>query len=157
MIFLGPKGGCASSRLDHGLKVELDPYIKGTKRQFFLHCFTIFWKIFQVFRAVNLNFPSFFAGARAWARVTGPGPGPGPAKKDGKCFFLFSTGFSSRMGPQKANIHRFLKYFPACFPNIWPLAGPNIAKKDGPLRKLARGDRQSHFGTFNFWVKPGFY
>ena len=40
-IFLGPqfsdfrpKGGCASSRLDHGLKVELDPYIKNPKRIF---------------------------------------------------------------------------------------------------------------------------
>ena len=27
------RGGRASSRLDHGLKVELDPYIKGPKRQ----------------------------------------------------------------------------------------------------------------------------
>ena len=37
---------------------------------------------FRGFRAVYSNFPSFFAGARAWAR------GPGPAKKDGKlCFF----------------------------------------------------------------------
>ena len=36
--------------------------------------------------------------------------------------------------------------------NIWPLAGPNIAKKGGPLRKFARGHRQTHFGTFNFWV-----
>ena len=24
----------------------------------------------------------------------------------------------------------------------------------GPLQKLARGDRQTHFGTFNFWIKP---
>ena len=29
--------------------------------------------------------------------------------------------------------------------------GPNIAKKGGPLRKMAWGDRQTHFGTFNFW------
>ena len=81
------RGGCASSRLDHGLKVWLDPYIKGTK---------------------------------------------------------------------KATIHRFFAIFSAVFPNIWPLAGPNIAKKGGPLQKLARVDRQTHFGTFNFWLKPGF-
>ena len=42
------------------------------------------------------------------------------------------------------------------FPYIWPLAGPNIAKKGGPLRKLARVHRQTHFGTFNFWIRPGF-
>ena len=38
---------------------------------------------------------------------------------------------------------------------MWPLAGPNIAKKGWPLQKLARVDRQTHFGTFNFWFKPG--
>ena len=59
--------------------------------------------------------------------------------------------------PKKANFHRFFYIFSAVFPNIWPLAGPNIAKKGGPLQKLARGDRQTHFGTFNFWLKPGFY
>ena len=31
----------------------------------------------------------------------------------------------------------------------------NIAKKGGSLRK-SRGDRQTHFGTFDFWVEPGF-
>ena len=46
-------------------------------------------------------------------------------------------------------------FFPAVFPYIWPLAGPNIEKKVGPLQKLARGDRQTHFGTFNFWIKRG--
>ena len=59
-------------------------------------------------------------------------------------------------GPKKANIHRLFNIFPAVFPNIWPLAGPNIAKKGWPLRELARVDRQTHFGTFNFWLKPGF-
>ena len=39
---------------------------------------------------------------------------------------------------------------------MWPLAEPNIAKKGGPLRTMARGDRQTHFGTFNFWAKPLF-
>ena len=57
---------------------------------------------------------------------------------------------------KKAKIHRFFAIFSAFFPNIWPLAGPNIAKKGWPLQKLVRGDRQIHFGTFNFWVKPGF-
>ena len=42
---------------------------------------------FTIFAAANLNFPSFFAGARAWAQGPGPGLGPGPAKKDGKCVF----------------------------------------------------------------------
>ena len=58
--------------------------------------------------------------------------------------------------PKKSKINRFLNIFSAFFPNIWPLAGPNIAKKGGPLQKLARGDRQTHFETFNFWAKPGF-
>ena len=59
--------------------------------------------------------------------------------------------------PQKKPIfHRFFAIFSTFFPNIWPLAGPNIAKKGGPLQKLARGDRQTHFGTFDFWLKPGF-
>ena len=59
-------------------------------------------------------------------------------------------------GPQKRKICRFFNIFSALFPNIWPLAGPNIAKKGEPLQKLARVDRQTHFGTFNFWIKPGF-
>ena len=49
------------------------------------------------------------------------------------------------------------------FSYIWPLAGPNIAKMGlgrcetgGCASPTARGDRQTHFGTFNFWVKPGF-
>ena len=50
----------------------------------------------------------------------------------------------------------FFIIFRHVFPNIWPLAEPNIAKKGGPLQKLARVDRQTHFGTFNFWLKPGF-
>ena len=47
--------------------------------------------------------------------------------------------------------------FSAFFPNIWPLAGPNIEKRKGSLQKMARGDRQTHFGTFNFWVKLFLY
>ena len=29
----------------------------------------------------------------------------------------------------------------------------DIAKKGRPLRELTRGDRETYFGTFNFWVK----
>ena len=47
-------------------------------------------------------------------------------------------------------------FFSIVVPYIWPLAGPNIAKKGWPLQTLARDDRQTHFGTFDFWVKPGF-
>ena len=47
--------------------------------------------------------------------------------------------------------------FSTAFPYIWPLAGPNIEKKGGPLPKTARVHRQTHFGTFNFWIKPGFW
>ena len=50
-----------------------DPYIKGPKRQFFLHFLTIF-------SAAHLDFPSFFAGARAWAR--------GPRRRMENVFFL---------------------------------------------------------------------
>ena len=39
--------------------------------------------------------------------------------------------------------------FSVCFPNIWPLAGPNIAKKGGPLQKLARGNQPQR-------LKPAF-
>ena len=46
--------------------------------------------------------------------------------------------------------------FSTFFQYIWPLAGPNIARKGWPLQKLARDDRQTHFGTFNFWTKPLF-
>ena len=42
--------------------------------------------------------------------------------------------------------------FSAVSSNIWPLAPPTIAKRVGPLQKLARGDRQTHFVTFYFWV-----
>ena len=47
------------------------------------------------------------------------------------------------------------QFFFAFSLNIWPLTGPNIAKKGWPLQKMARVDQQTHFGTFNFWVKPG--
>ena len=59
-------------------------------------------------------------------------------------------------GPKRQFFLHFFTIFSAVFPNIWPLAGPNIAKKGGPLQKLARVDRQTHFGTFNFWLQPGF-
>ena len=65
-----------------------------------------------------------------------------------------------RVGQKKAPKRQFFidfLYFFDFFPNIWPLAGPNIGKKDGSLQKLARVDRQTHFGTFNFWIKPGFW
>ena len=51
---------------------------------------------------------------------------------------------------------QFFDYFLAVFLYIWPRAGPNIAKKEGSLQKLARDDRQTHFGAFNFWLKPRF-
>ena len=93
------RGGCASSRLDHGLKVELDPYIKGPKRQLFPSFVCDF---FAGFRAVYLNFPSFFAGPGPGpGGGPGPGQGPGPAKEDGKCFF-FQHGFFKPYGPKKA-------------------------------------------------------
>ena len=60
-------------------------------------------------------------------------------------------------GPKKAIFPPFFTIFSAFFPNIWPLAGPNIAKKGWPLQALARVDRQTHFGTFDFWSKPGFW
>ena len=53
----------------------------------------------------------------------------------------------------KSPKRQFLDYFFALFLDIWPLAGPNIEKREGPLQKLARGDRQTHFGTFGFWEK----
>ena len=40
------RGGCASSRLDHGLKVELDPYIKGPKKTIFPSFFYYFFVVF---------------------------------------------------------------------------------------------------------------
>ena len=66
---------------------------------------------------------------------------------------LLTFGNDKVQKAQKGKIDRFY-YFLYFFPNIWPLAGPNIKKKGRPFRKLARGDRQTHFGTFNFQVKP---
>ena len=51
---------------------------------------------------------------------------------------------------------QFFDYFLVVFPYIWPLAGPNIAKKGWPLPKTARVHRQTHLGTLNFWAKPLF-
>ena len=88
-----------------------NPYIKGPKRQFFLHVFTIFSRITQFefsgffeffegfvwfcasFRAVYLNFPSFFAGPGPGPGGTGPGPGPGACEEGWKMFFFFRHGF----------------------------------------------------------------
>ena len=62
-------------------------------------------------------------------------------------------------GPKKATFAYLLSFFPY----IWPLAGPNIAKKIGAVAKTGgaastttRGDRQTHFDTFfvgnaQFW------
>ena len=47
-----------------------------------------------------------------------------------------------------------LIYFLTFFQHSWPLAGPDIARKGGQLLKMTRRDRQTHFGTFDFWVKP---
>ena len=66
--------------------------------------------------------------------------------------FVLVTRVTSPKGA-KTRIFLILSAF---FPYTWPLAGPNIARKGGPLQKLARGDRQTHFGTFNFWAKPLF-
>ena len=41
-------------------------------------------------------------------------------------------------------------YFLTIFLYIWPLAGPNSAKKGGAVAKWARDELQAHFGTFDF-------
>ena len=60
-------------------------------------------------------------------------------------------GHPDRKGAKSYFFRVFLYCFFGLFKTVWPLALPNIAKKGGPLQKLARGDRQTHFGTFNFW------
>ena len=85
-FFVEPPGGCASSRLDHGLKVELGSLYKRPKKAIFL---SFFHDFFAGLRAVNSNFPSFFAG---------PGPGPGADRAQARAqglrrrmdFFLFT-------------------------------------------------------------------
>ena len=55
---------------------------------------SFFYDFFAGFRAVNLNFPSFFAGPGPGPGGTMPGPGPGACKEGWKMFFLwFQTGF----------------------------------------------------------------
>ena len=66
----------------------------------------------------------------------------------------FEISYKKR--PKKDKNPSIFAIFSAFFPYIWPLAGPNIWKKGGPLQALARVDRQTHFGTFDFWIKPGF-
>ena len=92
-----------------------------------------------------------------------PGLGPGDrarawagACEEGWKMFFFSARVFQVVWAQKGKNPSFFCYFFGRFPYIWPLAGPNIAKKGGPLQKLARVDRQTHFGAFNFWLKPGF-
>ena len=84
---------------------------------------------------VYLNFPSFVAGARGLQR----------RMEIGRVFF--KTGFQA--GDQSQKAKTLIVYIFGLFPSyIWPLAGPNIAKKDGPLRELARGGSANPFWDF---------
>ena len=106
--------------------------------------FTIFSRIFRIFRAAHFNFPSFFAGARAWAQGTGPGPGPGPAKKDGKCFFFSARVFSSRM---VRDFDTFLLFFYIFLP-FFHIFGP---WRGQILRKRVGNPFWNFLELFGFW------
>ena len=94
------KGGCASSRLDHGLQFyviregcassrlinELSDCVHGPKRQTSID----FLKFRGYFLAAVLNFPFFFSQAL--------GPGPGGPAIFGRSF-EFSIFFSQALGP----------------------------------------------------------
>ena len=55
-------------------------------------------------------------------------------------FFFFQLGFFKPCEPKKGkNPSIFLNIFSAFFPNIWPLAGPNIAKKEAAIVEKAPG------------------
>ena len=45
----------------------------------------------------------------------------------------FETRIFLILAQKNAKINRFFAIFSAFFPNIWPLAGPNIAEKGWPL------------------------
>ena len=72
------------------------------------------------------------------------------------CRPLVAAGIPIEKAKKRQQSIDFFAIFSALFLNIWPLAGPNIEKRVGSLQALARVDRQTHFGTFNFWIKPGF-
>ena len=56
-------------------------------------------------------------------------------------------------GSKNAKIHRFFAIFFRPFSKYLAPSGAKYCEKGGPLQKLARVDRQTHFETFNFWVK----
>ena len=78
-------------------------------------------RIFNICSPVYLDFPSFFAGTRAWARGPGPGLGPGPAKKDGKCVFFFQTGLRA-VGSLCKGLKKTI--FRSFFDIFWPAGRP---------------------------------
>ena len=82
-------------------------------------CPSFFYDLFDDFLAVYLNFPSFFAGARAWAAA---------CEKGWKMFFL-----SARV-------------FQAVFSYTWPLARPNIREKGAAIVEKASGRVWNDFG-----------
>ena len=59
-----------------------------------------------------------------------------------------SLGIPYIKSPKKAKIHRFFKYVFDLFPNIWPLAGPNIAKKGLAVTKIGEGGSTNPFWDF---------
>ena len=71
-------------------------------------------------------------------------------------FFFFQHGFFKPYGPKKAIFPSFFHDFFGLFSKYLAASAAKYRKKGGPLQKLARGDRQTHFGTFNFWFKTGF-
>ena len=92
-------------------------------------------------------------GPATRARAQGPGPGPWARARDlrrrtNNVFCCCKRVFKPLSSPKRLKPH--FSFHISHFLNIWPLAGPNIAKRGGPLQKLARADRQTHFGTFNF-------
>ena len=67
-----------------------------------------------------------------------------PADLSNSAHILFSIILAESEIPAESEILTIFCYFLVVFPYIWPLAGPNIAKKSGkPILEL--------FGFFGFW------
>ena len=69
---------------------------------------------------------------------------------------MLVSAFPSAEKIKKAKIHRFFTIFSAFFPNIWPLAGPNIAKRVGRYKNWRGSIDKPILELLTFGSNPDF-
>ena len=110
-------------------------YVKGTKKQFFIYFFVIFSMIFRIFRAAHLNFPSFFAGARAWARGDRARAWAGACEEGWKMCFSQHGFFKPLTSPKKV-LKLYFFYIFAFFPIYSAPSGAKDREKGWAVTKI---------------------